>query len=86
MTRTYATLGTDGLLASAQRPPALAKLTAQTIQITQTTIAHGLSGTPSVVIICPRGVSFVYESQAADGTNVYMTAAGVTTADIYVAL
>lgn len=64
----------------------LTKLTAQTIQITQTTIAHGLGGTPSVVIISPRGVSFVYESQAADGTNVYMTAAGVTTADIYVAL
>ena len=86
MTRTYATLDTDGLLASAQRPPVLTKLSAKTIQITQTTIAHGLSGTPSVVIISPRGVSFVYESQAADATNVYMTAAGVTTADIYVAL
>jgi len=64
----------------------LTKLTAQTIQITQTTIAHGLGGTPSVVIISPRGVSFVYESQAADATNIYMTAAGITTADIYVAL
>jgi len=41
---------------------------------------------PHVVIIVPRGVSFVYESQAADGTSVYLTAAGVTTADIYVAL
>ena len=64
----------------------LTKLTAQTIQVTQTTIAHGLSGTPTVVIISPRGISFVYESAAADGTNVYMTAAGVTTCDIYVAL
>jgi len=64
----------------------LTKLTAQAIQITQTTIAHGLGGTPAVVIIVPRGVSFVYESQAADGTSVYLTAAGVTTADIYVAL
>ena len=88
MTRTYATLGTDGILAAAQRPTAagLTKLTAQTIQVTQTTIAHGLSGTPAVVIISPRGVSFVYESQAADATNVYMTAAGITTCDIYVAL
>jgi hypothetical protein len=88
MTRTYATLGSDGILTAAQRPAAagLTKLSGQTIQITQTTIAHGLGGTPSVVIISPRGVSFVYESQVADGTNVYMTAAGITTADIYVAL
>ena len=64
----------------------LTKLTAQTIQVTQTSIAHGLGGTPTVVIVVPRGVSFVYESQAADGTNVYLTAAGITTADIYVAL
>lgn len=64
----------------------LTKLTAQAVQITQTTIAHGLGGTPSVVIIVPRGVSFVYESQAADATNCYLTAAGVTTADIFVAL
>ena len=64
----------------------LTKLTSQTIQITQTAIAHGLGGTPSVVIIVPRGVSFVYESQAADGTSVYLTAAGITTCDIYVAL
>jgi hypothetical protein len=64
----------------------LTKLTAQAVQITQTSIAHGLAGTPTVVIIVPRGVSFVYESQAADGTNCYLTAAGVTTADIYVAL
>lgn len=64
----------------------LTKLTAQAIQITQTTIAHGLGGTPSVVIVVPRGVSFVYESAPADGTNCFFTAAGVTTADIYVAL
>ncbi len=87
-TRQYATLGSDGIITAAQRPAGagLTKLAAQTIQITQTTIAHGLSGTPTVVIISPRGVSFVFESQAADGTNVYMTAAGVTTADIYVAI
>ncbi len=87
-TRTIATLGSDGILTSGQRPAAagLTKLSAQTIQITQTSIAHGLGGTPSVVIIVPRGVSFVYESQAADGTNVYLTAAGITTADIFVAL
>lgn len=86
--RTIATLGSDGILASAQRPvgAGLTKLTAQTIQITQTSIAHGLGATPSVVIISPRGVSFIYESQAADATNVYLTAAGVTTADIYVAV
>lgn len=88
MTRTYATLGIDGTLTAAQRPvgAGLIKLTAQTIQVTQTTIAHGLGSTPSVVIISPRGVSFVYESQAADATNVYMTAAGITTCDIYVAV
>lgn len=88
MARTYATLGSDGILTAAQRPAGagLTKLSAQTIQITQTTIAHGLSGTPSVVIISPRGVSFVFESQNADATNVYMTGAGVTTADIYVAI
>ena len=88
MPRTYATLGTDTILTSAQRPASagLTKLTAQTIQVTQTSIAHGLSSTPSVVIIVPRGVSFIYESQAADATNVYMTAAGITTCDIYVAV
>ena len=64
----------------------LTKLTSQTIQITQTSIAHGLAGTPSVVIIVPRGASFIYESQVADATNVYLTAAGITTCDIYVAL
>jgi copper homeostasis protein CutC len=87
-TRTIATLGSDGILTSAQRPAAagLTKLSGQTIQVTQTTIAHGLGSTPSVVIISPRGVSFVYESQEADATNVYMTAAGITTADIYVAV
>ena len=86
-TRTLATL-TSGILTTAQRPPAagLTKLTSQTIQITQTSIAHGLGGTPTVVIVVPRGVSFIYESQAADGTNVYLTAAGITTCDIYVAL
>ena len=87
MIRTYATLGSDGILTTTQRPVAtiLTKLSTQTIQITQTTIAHGLGVTPSVVIISPRGVSFIYESQVADATNVYMTAAGITTADIYVA-
>ena len=64
----------------------LTKLFSQTIQVTQTSIAHGLSGTPSVVIISPRGVSFIYESAPADATNVYMTAAGITTCDIYVAI
>jgi hypothetical protein len=32
------------------------------------------------------GVSFIYESAPADATNVYMTAAGITTCDIYVAI
>lgn len=88
VTRTYATLETDGILTPTQRPVAagLTKLTSQTIQITQTSIAHGLGSTPTVVIIVPRGVSFVYESQASDGTNVYLTAAGITTCDIYVAI
>jgi hypothetical protein len=86
-TRTLATL-TAGVTTASERPTGLGltKLTSQTIQITQTSIAHGLSGTPSVVIVVPRGVSFIYESQAADGTNVYLTAAGITTCDIYVAL
>jgi len=64
----------------------LTKPSSQTIQVTQTSIAHGLSGTPSVVIISPRAVSFIYESAPADATNVYMTAAGITTCDIYVAI
>ncbi len=87
MSRRYATL-TSGVLTTAQRPVGLGltKLTSQTVQITQTNIAHGLGSTPSVVIIVPRGVSFVYESATADATNVYLTAAGVTTCDIYVAL
>jgi hypothetical protein len=64
----------------------LTKLTSQTIQVTQTAIAHGLAGTPTVVIVVPRGVSFVYESAVADTQNVYLTAAGITTCDIYVAI
>ncbi len=87
MSRSYATL-TSGVLTTGQRPVALGltKLTSQTIQVTQTSIAHGLGSTPSVVIIVPRGISFVYESAGADATNVYLTAAGVTTCDIYVAV
>jgi hypothetical protein len=64
----------------------LTKLSALAIAVIQTAYAHGLGGTPSVVIISPRGASFVFESANADATNVYLTGAGVTTADVYVAL
>lgn len=64
----------------------LKKLAAQSIADTQTTIAHGLAGTPSVVTITPLGNHLVWESQAADATNVYLTGASATTADVYVAL
>ncbi len=88
MPRAYATLGSDGILAAAQRPAAagLTKLSALAIAVIQTAYAHGLAGTPSVVIISPRGASFVFESANADATNIYLTGAGVTTADVYVAL
>ena len=80
MSRTYASLDANGVLAQ----KAVKKLAGQSIQITQTTIAHGLGVAPSVVIVMARGNALVWESADADSTNVYLTGAGITTVDIYV--
>ncbi len=40
---------------------------------TQDAYAHGLPYTPSTVIVTPKGNGVVYESQAADATNIYLS-------------
>lgn len=37
------------------------------------TIAHGLGSTPNVVIITPNASGDVYQTSAADSTNIYLT-------------
>lgn len=54
---------------------ALAKSTGTaTVNATQTAIPHGLGKTPEVVLITMTGPGQVWESQAADSTNIYLTA------------
>ena len=76
---------TDGQVSQTQVVGGLHKLASKTIGGTQTTVAHGLSYTPNKVLIKPRSNQTVWESQAADGTNVYLTASASATVDIYVA-
>lgn len=45
-----------------------------TIEATQTTVAHGLGYTPTSVSIVPGADARVWQSAAADATNVYLTA------------
>lgn len=63
----------------------LKPLGAQTVGTSQVTVAHGLGYTPTVVEITPTSDGRIWESAAADGTNIYLTADGVgRTAKIYV--
>ena len=39
---------------------------------TETTHAHGAGTTPRCYVILPRGNGIVYESKAADQTNIYL--------------
>jgi hypothetical protein len=64
----------------------LVKIANQTIGNTQTTVAHGLSGTPTIVLITPTSGNTFWMSAASDGTNVYLTASASGTCDVYVAL
>ena len=54
--------------------PDIRILDATLIGVTETTIAHGLSGTPMSVFVLPVGPQFVWESSPADATNIYLTA------------
>jgi hypothetical protein len=51
---------------------------------TQTTIAHSCGYAPSVIVIKPKGNATVWQSQAADATNVYLTASTAITVDLSV--
>jgi len=44
------------------------------IASTQTTVAHGLGAIPSTTVLTPIGNAVFWESAAADGTNLYLTA------------
>ncbi len=64
----------------------LKKIASQTIGTVQGAVAHGLPYTPNKVIIKMTSSGTVWESQAADGTNVYLTASAASrTCDVYVA-
>jgi hypothetical protein len=66
--------------------PAFKRVTGS-VAASQLSVPHGLGYTPQTVIIKPRGNAVIWESQAADATNVYLTAsvAGPTNADVFVA-
>ena len=64
----------------------LTKLAGLTTAVIQTAYAHGLSGTPTVVIVMARGNVIAWESANADATNIYLTGSGISTVDAYVAL
>jgi len=55
-----------------------------TIDVTQTTVAHGLGYTPTVVTVLPQADARVWRSAAPDATNVYLTASALATVDIFV--
>ena len=51
----------------------LTKLSGKTVNVTETVIAHGLSSTPTTVLVMPRSIATIWESSSPDGTNVYLT-------------
>jgi parallel beta-helix repeat protein len=63
------------------------KKVAGSITNVQTSVAHGLGYQPVKVLIKPKGNAVIWESAAADPTNVYLTAsvAGPTACDVFVA-
>lgn len=63
----------------------LKKLAGQAIGIAQTAVAHGLDRIPNLVMVKPKSNGVVWESAAADITNVYLTASVAATVDLYVA-
>lgn len=55
-----------------------------TIGTTQTTVAHGLGYTPTIVNISQKSNASVWQSAVADATNIYLTASVSVNVDIYV--
>ena len=45
---------------------------------TQNAYAHGLGYVPTTVLVTPKGNGVVYESQAADATNIYLSASAAS--------
>lgn len=78
------TSGTPDVASTGWQRARLLPRLSKAIGVTQTTVAHSLGYTPSVVIIKPKGNAVVWESAAADATNVYLTASAATTVDIFV--
>lgn len=76
-------LVSDGTTAAWQS--VLVSLGAQTVGVTQVTIAHGLAYTPTVCIAQMTSAGQIWRSAASDGTNVYLTSdlAG-RTCEVYV--
>lgn len=63
----------------------LAGLAANATVDTQSAYPHGLPYVPTTVLVTPKGNGVVWESQAADATNVYFTASVASLAfDAYV--
>lgn len=61
------------------------KLENVSIGTTQTAIAHGLGRPPLFVSVLPYASANVWQSAAADNSNIYLTASVAVNADIYVA-
>lgn len=52
----------------------LTRTAIQTVGTSQAVIAHGLSFTPKIYAIVNKTTGMIWESQAPDATNVYLTA------------
>lgn len=67
------------------RSSTLKSLGAQTVNIAQVTIAHGLGYTPTQVLVTPTSNNTIWKSAASDAANVYLKAsADGATAEVYV--
>ena len=65
-------------------PAGLRKFPSYALGVTQLAIAHGLGYTPTQVQAVAKANSIAWESQAADATNIYLTASVAAAFDIHV--
>ena len=64
-------------------PMGYSRIGGAAVALTQTAIPHGFGVVPSHVLIVAKGNYNVWESQAADATNVFLTSSAAGSADLY---
>lgn len=71
--------------ATLTKPSTLKALGAQTVNTTETAVAHGLGYAPTVILPFATSNNTIYQSKAADATNIYLKAdADSSTCIVYV--